>query len=234
MMLTAGPGDPLYEFGSFIADPVVGRLYHGSDHVLLTPKSFLVLMVLVESGGRLVDKSELFRLVWPDTYVEPNNLARNISMIRKVLHEHDRDQEYIVTVSRYGYRFVAPVTQISRDAFACHVEAAPVTRGIEGTPADSGAARPDLLISRSSDTNPAAEAAMAGRRPIRPGIAVGVAAAVILGVAGTLAFGGRKGAPGTPPERRLWQLTSTGRMHAEPTWSPDGQLIAYSSDRGGN
>lgn len=118
IMLAAGPGDPLYQFGSFIADPVIGRLYHGNDQVLLTPKSFLVLMVLVESRGRLVDKSELFRQVWPDTFVEPNNLARNISMIRKVLHEHDRDQEYIVTVSRHGYRFVAPVTQISRVDFA--------------------------------------------------------------------------------------------------------------------
>ena len=80
MFLSTGPADPLYEFGAFVADPVAGRLYHGDEDVPLTPKSFKVLMVLVGSCGQLVDKDELFQQVWPDTFVEPNNLARNVSM----------------------------------------------------------------------------------------------------------------------------------------------------------
>ena len=208
-MFTAGPGDPLYQFGPFIADPVTAQLHHDGHHVPLTPKSFLVLKVLVESRGRLVDKEELFRQVWPDTFVEPNNLARNISMIRKVLHQHDPDQEYVVTVSRRGYRFVAPVTQISRIELAEHA-----------TAAHAAAPRPVLDPPQ--------------RQARRPLASIVLLAVTLLAVAGTISNSAREATTGIGTERRLWQLTSTGRVHAEPTWSPDGQLLAYTSDRGGS
>ena len=235
MMLTAGPGDPLYQFGSFLADPVVGRLYHGEDHVPLTPKSFQVLMVLVESGGHLVDKDELFRQVWPDTFVEPNNLARNISMIRKVLHEHDPEQEYIVTVSRRGYRFVAPVSSRPRTQFSAAPLPVSIPDGMDPHPPGS----------RPAGQDPSAELAAAavphlsgppspGPMPLRRLLSISAVAVALLGLAGSLAVGARESASGSPPERRLWQLTSTGRLQGDPTWSPDGQRIAYSSDRGGN
>src|SRR5215211_2952197 len=115
MKLTAGPGAPIHRFGPFVADAAAGRLYYGVDDVPLTPKCFKVLMVLVRLQGQLVSRDELFHQVWPDTFVEPNNLARNISMIRKALHERDPDTEYIVTVSGRGYRFVASVCEVSRD-----------------------------------------------------------------------------------------------------------------------
>ena len=118
MKLPAGLQDPLYRFGPFLADPVVGRLFHDSQEVPLTPKSFSVLVVLLSIERSLVSKEELFQRIWPDTFVEPNNLARNISMIRKALHERDADQEYIVTISGRGYRFVAPVSQVSRGDLA--------------------------------------------------------------------------------------------------------------------
>ena len=72
MRLAAGLQDRLYRFGGFIADPAVGRLYHGADEVPLTPKSFSVLIVLASSNGQLISKEELFRQVWPassDRYV---------------------------------------------------------------------------------------------------------------------------------------------------------------------
>ncbi len=237
MLQTTGPADPLYGFGAFIADPVVGRLYHGhgGDDVPLTPKSFKVLMVLVLSRGHLVDKEELFRQVWPDTFVEPNNLARNVSMIRKALHERDRDQEYIVTVSGRGYRFVAPLSEISRADFAGRVAPAEPA----GLPDHASVVPREWTAATAAEDMPLREprrssgllAAVA--RPRRP-LAVAALVAALLGSAGVLMIASwtRHGDPSST--RRVWQLTSTGRLDGEPTWSPDGQSIAYSSDRDGS
>src|SRR5215207_6832885 len=106
-----GVPSPCYRFGPFLADSGSGRLYHGVREVPLTPKSFKVLLVLLEVQGQLVSKEDLFHQVWPDIFVEANNLARNISMVRKALHECDPDREYIVTVTGRGYRFVGPVAR---------------------------------------------------------------------------------------------------------------------------
>jgi Tol biopolymer transport system component/DNA-binding winged helix-turn-helix (wHTH) protein len=224
MKLTAGPGDPLCQFGPFVADPVVGRLYHRNDHVPLTPKSFQVLMVLIDAGGRVVDKDELFRQVWPDTFVEPNNLARNISMIRKVLHEHDSDQEYIVTVSRRGYRFVAAVSRTSRNEAAA-IRPLPVHVDEVGGAASAAGSAESLVPAALPD---------AWRTGWTSGrvLSIVLAGAALLALAGTLAVGARE-RPASSAERPLWELTSTGRWHGDPAWSPDGERIVYSSDRGG-
>ena len=70
---------------------------------------FDTLCVLVEHAGRLVTKHELLEAVWPDTTVEENNLNHNISVLRKALGEKATGQQYIETVPRLGYRFVAAV-----------------------------------------------------------------------------------------------------------------------------
>jgi DNA-binding winged helix-turn-helix (wHTH) protein/tetratricopeptide (TPR) repeat protein len=72
-------------------------------------KVFDTLRVLVENAGRLVTKQELLDAVWPDTAVEENNLNHNVSVLRKALGEKATGQQYIETVPRVGYRFVAPV-----------------------------------------------------------------------------------------------------------------------------
>jgi hypothetical protein len=59
----------------------------------------------------VVEKDELIRHVWPDTFVEEGSLARNISLLRKVLGGGPDDANYIEAVPRRGYRFVAPVTE---------------------------------------------------------------------------------------------------------------------------
>jgi TolB-like protein len=74
--------------------------------VPLVPKAVDVLHVLIEHRGRIVEKGDLMRLVWPDATVEETGLARNISLLRKALGEEA--EEYIETVPKRGYRFVAP------------------------------------------------------------------------------------------------------------------------------
>jgi TolB-like protein/DNA-binding winged helix-turn-helix (wHTH) protein len=80
--------------------------------VPLTPKVFDLLRLLVQNSGRLVEKDELLREIWPDSFVEEGNLNRNVSILRKVLGEDASGQLYIETVPKRGYRFVASVTTI--------------------------------------------------------------------------------------------------------------------------
>lgn len=99
----------VYRFGPFQLDIRECRLSRGSDAILLRPKVFHTLRVLVENAGRLVTKQELLDAVWPETAVEENNLNHNVSVLRKALQEKATGQHYIETVPRVGYRFVAPL-----------------------------------------------------------------------------------------------------------------------------
>src|SRR5204863_4967763 len=78
----------------------------------LAPKVFDILLTLVEKSGRVLDKDELIQQVWADTFVEEGNLARNVSTLRKALGESAEGRQYIETIPRRGYRFVAPVREV--------------------------------------------------------------------------------------------------------------------------
>jgi DNA-binding winged helix-turn-helix (wHTH) protein len=97
------------EFGPYRIDREQRLLTKGSDVTPLAPKVFDTLLVLVESAGRILEKENLLRKLWPDAFVEEGSLARNISSLRKALGESPHDQKYIATVPKRGYRFVARV-----------------------------------------------------------------------------------------------------------------------------
>ncbi len=99
----------LYEFGPFRLDAGERLLLRDGESVPLTPKAFDLLLALVEHHGRLLEKDELLKLVWPDAIVEEANLSYNISLIRKALSNGEDGQKYIETVPKRGYRFVAEV-----------------------------------------------------------------------------------------------------------------------------
>jgi DNA-binding winged helix-turn-helix (wHTH) protein/tetratricopeptide (TPR) repeat protein len=102
-----GPEIPLYAFGPFLLDTRERRLLRDGEVVPLTLKAFDLLQVLVENQGHLLHKEELLKRVWPDAVVEENNLTVTISALRKALGEGPTDRQYIETVPRRGYRFVA-------------------------------------------------------------------------------------------------------------------------------
>jgi DNA-binding winged helix-turn-helix (wHTH) protein/pimeloyl-ACP methyl ester carboxylesterase len=99
-----------YRFGPFELDAHDRLLTTQGDVVPLTPKALDTLLILVELGGHVVTKDELIERVWPDSFVEQNNLAQNISALRKALGESAEGIRYIDTVPKRGYRFIAPVT----------------------------------------------------------------------------------------------------------------------------
>lgn len=94
----------VFDFHPFRLDSAQRLLSRDGQAVALTPKEFDTLLVLVEAGGRVVDKEELLSRVWPDSYVGDGSLARNISVLRKEL-----GNEVIETHRGRGYRITLSV-----------------------------------------------------------------------------------------------------------------------------
>src|SRR6266498_2865271 len=101
----------IYEFGPFRVDALRRVLLREGNQVRLPAKAFEILLVLLEGNGRLVEKDELMRRVWPDAVVEENNLTVNISALRRSLTESPGEHRYVLTVPGRGYQFVADVRQ---------------------------------------------------------------------------------------------------------------------------
>jgi TolB-like protein/DNA-binding winged helix-turn-helix (wHTH) protein/Tfp pilus assembly protein PilF len=99
-----------YQFGSYRLEVPTRRLLRGGQPISLTPKAFDVLLALVERRDRVVDKAELMRIVWPDSFVEEANLSQTIFVLRKTLGEGPDGRPFIDTVPRRGYRFGADVS----------------------------------------------------------------------------------------------------------------------------
>jgi TolB-like protein/Tfp pilus assembly protein PilF len=100
-----------YQFGDFRLDADGRVLLLGEERVPLTPKAMDTLLLLVENHGNVVDKEELMKRVWPDTFVEEISLTRNISVLRKTLCNGNLGREFIETIPKRGYRFVARVEE---------------------------------------------------------------------------------------------------------------------------
>jgi DNA-binding winged helix-turn-helix (wHTH) protein len=76
-----------YLFDGFRVDVSERILFKENREVQLTPKVFDTLLALLENSSRVLTKKQLMEQVWPDSFVEENNLAQNISILRKALGE---------------------------------------------------------------------------------------------------------------------------------------------------
>ena len=107
----AQPDSHSYDFGRFRLKTAERILLREGELVPLTPKVFDILITLVENRGQVVAKDDLMKRVWPSTYVEEGNLTQNISLLRKALGESPGGIQFIETVPRRGYRFVADINE---------------------------------------------------------------------------------------------------------------------------
>jgi|SRR5579871_604112 len=103
----------LYEFGPYRIDTVERLLQRGDETIPLTPKAADTLLALVATPGRILEKDELIKIVWPDTFVEEGALARNISALRKALGDDAESSQYVETIPKRGYRFIATVKDVA-------------------------------------------------------------------------------------------------------------------------
>jgi TolB-like protein/DNA-binding winged helix-turn-helix (wHTH) protein/Flp pilus assembly protein TadD len=170
----------IYEFGRFRLDREAHLLVSGEKIVALEPKAVEVLLILVEKRGELVPRKDLMSAVWPDTFVEESNLSSNISILRRQLGVTADGGDYIQTIPKRGYRFVAavkqvlaePVLLVSQDIAS---EAAPaVETGSDplNQSAGMGEAGPTGTTTAASIKKPA----------VRPGIVLAAAAGLLASV----------------------------------------------------
>ncbi|MEP6570472.1 MAG: winged helix-turn-helix domain-containing protein [Acidobacteriota bacterium] len=119
-----------YEFGPFRLELDEHRLLRSDQPLPLPPKQMGALGLLVKNHGRLVEREELMRVVWKDTIVEDGNLTVAISQLRKALGESPDSAEYIETVPKVGYRFVADVREVCSEPAALVLEKHTLSRTV--------------------------------------------------------------------------------------------------------
>src|SRR5260370_6618463 len=100
-------------FQGFRLDTANQCLWRGQERVAIPPKPYDMLRYLVENQGRLVTQDEFLEKLWPDTYVNPELIRKYILDIRKILGDRPDKPEFIETVTKRGYRFIAPVVDES-------------------------------------------------------------------------------------------------------------------------
>ena len=122
------PTQPPCSFGPFVLDPVEKRLLRDRNPVALPPKALETLLALVEHRGHIMEKGQLLELVWPDAFVEEATLTQNIFTLRKALGDSPDGHQYIETVPKRGYRFVAPVKVLEPGGLAEIAELRPLAR----------------------------------------------------------------------------------------------------------
>ena len=114
-MDTHAPVDMLL-FEGFCLDRRGGGLFRQDESGVSGPlaigsRALDVLGVLIDRRGDLLSRDEIMAAAWPGTVVEDNNLAVQISALRRLLDQNRIEGSCIQTVPGRGYRFVAPVTR---------------------------------------------------------------------------------------------------------------------------
>ena len=218
---STSPPPPIYLFGPFALDPNTRTLKQDGRVVPLTAKAFDVLGVLVEGRGRVVSKEEVTRRVWPDTTVHDHNLTQQVSVLRRALGERPDQHCYIVTIPGMGYQFVAPVTVV--EDHVTEESGAPVT-SLAAPPVTEEAREPEVMAPPPSP--------LPIRSTRRAALAWATAVAATLIVSATL--WSQRGAAQAPPEVVLRQFTYEAGFTREPAWAPDGQQLAFVSNRAGS
>jgi predicted ATPase/DNA-binding winged helix-turn-helix (wHTH) protein len=102
--------DQAIAFGPFRLIPSQRLLLKGGTEVHVGHRALTILQILVERAGKVVDKRELARLVWPDAVVEEANIRVHVRTLRRVLEDGQDGARYIVSIPKRGYSFTGTVS----------------------------------------------------------------------------------------------------------------------------
>jgi len=149
---------PTVLFGPFRLEIGDASLWNGAQSVPLTPKAFSVLQCLAQRPGRLVTKQELIEAVWPGVFVGDAVLKVCVREIRRALADDPKVPQFIETVHRRGYRFIAPVAEPPDAIRRARADAEAGSAAALSSPAEIGAPvetflSPETRYARSGDVN---------------------------------------------------------------------------------
>ena len=101
----------LFRFGGFVLDCAQRRLVHANEELYLPPKTFDLLLYLIQNRGRVIAKEELLDAVWPGVTVGENTLPQRIREVRDALRDEPSAARFVKTVPRVGYQFISEVEE---------------------------------------------------------------------------------------------------------------------------
>jgi Tol biopolymer transport system component/DNA-binding winged helix-turn-helix (wHTH) protein len=210
----------IYRFGSFVLDRGTFKLLRDGEPLPIEPKALDLLALLVDRAPNVVDKAEIFSVVWKDVAVTDNALTRLVAQLRKTLNDDSKAPRYIETAATRGYRFMAAV------------DVDPVSRTSAATA---------TVVDAQTDAMPAA-----AQRSSRVSLASAATVIALVALA-WIAWGRLASAPSqaAPTEvaapdiaklaavRPVEMTTGTG-FDGFLAFSPDGGSFAFASDRSGS
>ena len=242
----SGLSSARYAFGPFVVDALTRTMWRDGQVVPITAKTLDVLLVLLESRNRTIQKDKLISLVWANTVVHENNLARQVSSLRRALGQRSDQHDYIVTIPGEGYRFVAAVdtnagttrTGVStspplEETGRPHKSRLPLRAIIAAAAGVAAAGLVTLFLTRDRESLPPRvlqrvtydDAALA-RDPVWS--ADGRSVVYVSNSAGSADLW-RQQIGSADPER----VTTSDSDETQPASSPDGQWIAFRSEQNG-
>jgi len=211
-------------FGAFEIDLQAGELWKAGRKRKLTGQPFSVLAILLERPGEVINREELQKRLWPDTFVDvDHNLNAAINKIREALGDSSEHPRFVETLSRRGYRFIAPVESVN-PAPAIPASSA----ALEAAGTDGKLALPSAPAAGADREQPAVS-----RIPKKGSafvwVASAVAALLVLLVA-ALGFGAyrywHRGEGFNLQNMQVTRLTDNGKANLLAI-SPDGRYVAW-------
>src|SRR6185437_4906475 len=212
----------IFEFGPFSIDTLNRQLWLEGEVVPLKAKAVDTLLLLIESQGDVVEKDDLIRALWPDSFVEEANLTQNIYTLRKAL-----GGDYIETIPRRGYRFRAPVKEARNGAHEVIVIQERTRTSVSYEVDTDEPAQPPAIAAQVIDVTPSAlrQLPPAQTQGTRRWLWIGVGLALI--VVGGIAIVLWLRRPSAPFESvKLTKFTTTGKA-VKAAISPDGKYVSY-------
>jgi Tol biopolymer transport system component/DNA-binding winged helix-turn-helix (wHTH) protein len=222
------PSGRVYRFDDVLVDGENFRIEKNGEPRLLGPRAFDLLIYLIAQRGRVIDKQELFEQVWKDAFVTDNALTKAVKEIRRAIGDDADAPRYVETVPKRGYRFIAEV----QTAAATPPEAeSPASDPPIAAPADSA-----THFTSPATVSPPHEVVKAGLRLDKAPLVIAIVfiVVVIAGVGVYWLSRHRGNATEIPTIKRTAQITSWSGLDYYPAISPDGNIIAFSSDRTGS